>query len=115
MGDTEQEVPSYAFLQSSCIEIKVSMKREPIKLDSPLEAYACMGKLRKAFGLPCEAKHGRLRGELEELRSILEGKDFPTDRQEKIAAILFAFNGDCEKETRHEEILSYAYETENVN
>lgn len=114
MGDTEQEVPSYAFLQSSCIEIKVSMKRDPIKLDSPLEAYACLGKLRKAFGLPCKANHERLRGDIGELRDILAGKDFPTDRHEKIAAILFAFAGDCKKETRHEEILNYAYETEHV-
>ena len=114
MADTGKEVPSYAYLQSSCIEIKVSMKREPIKLDSPLEAYACMGKLRKAFGLPCEAKHERLRGDIEELRGILEGKDYPTERLEKISTILFAFAGDCEKEARHEEILNYAYETEIV-
>lgn len=112
MSEEAREVPSYAFLQSNCIEIKVSLKKEPIKLDSPLEAYACMGKLRKAYGLPCESNHEELRADIAELKEIIAAKDYPTERIEKICHILFNFEGNCQKNKMHMEIMEYAYTTE---
>lgn len=115
MSEKKQEVPSYAFLQSSCIEIKVSLKKEPIKLDSPLEAYACMGKLRKAYGLPCESAHEELKEDIKDLKQMIENKECPSERIEKIGRILFNFEGSCHRESRHLEIMEYAYQTEPIN
>ncbi|GEM_PF-212825 len=105
-------VPSYAFLQSQCIEIKISIKNEPVRLESPLECYACLGKLRKAYNLPCELKNNTLQEEMAELKKLIANKPYPSERIEKIHQILFHFSGDCQTETRHLEIAEYAYSTE---
>jgi len=107
-----KEYPSACYLQSKCIEIKISLYEKPVRLDSPAEACACIGKIREVYKLPCEINYNSLQENVSELKRLIKNKPVPTDKIEKMCQILFAFSKDCSIEDIHKDIIEYAYENE---
>lgn len=103
---------SVSQLQAMCIDIKITTFDPPIRLTSPLEAYACVGKLARQYGLPCPALQPTLREMIAALQQGIGGKASPGERAEKIEEILKEYVGDDTTDPMREEIVTYSYETE---
>lgn len=103
---------SVSQLQAMCIDIKTTTFDPPVRLSSPLEAYACIGKIAKLYGLPCPVEQASLREMITGLQQEIEGNDPPGERAEKICGILADFAGDDRTDAVRMEIVEYAYETE---
>ena len=106
-----QESPT-PYLQFHCISLKTTIPSAPVKLDSPLEAYSCIGRLAKAYKLPFPEEKASLQQMIAEIRQATENLPSPGEQAEKIGEILFAFNRDCEMDDVMRDIMEYAYEHE---
>lgn len=100
------------FLQFHCITIKTTVPTAPVKLDSPLEAYSCIGRLSKIYRLPFPEEKLTLQEMMADLKSAIGNKPTPSDQAEKIMQILFDFNRDDVISNRTRDIIEYAYEHE---
>lgn len=109
MAKEESPIP---YLQFHCITIKTTIPSAPVKLDSPLEAYSCIGRLARACSLPCPEAGESLQDMIAELRKAMEGVPAPTEQAERMKEILFSFGRDHKPDDRMREILHYAYEHE---
>lgn len=109
MKNEESPIP---YLQFHCITIKTTIPSAPVKLDSPLEAYSCIGRLAKQYRLPFPQEKSSLQEMLSDIRQVTENLPSPGEQAEKMAEILFAFNRDYEMDDTMRDILEYAYEHE---
>lgn len=100
------------FLQFHCITIKTTVPTAPVKLDSPLEAYSCIGRLAKAYGLPFPEEKSSLQEMMMDLKKAIGNRPIPSDQVEKITQILFDFNRDDVISDVTRDIMEYAYEHE---
>lgn len=109
MRNEESPTP---YLQFHCITIKITIPSAPVKLDSPLEAYSCIGRLAKAYRLPFPEERASLQKMIAEIKKAIAPLPSPGEQAERIVEILFAFNRDCEIDDTMRDILEYAYEHE---
>lgn len=109
MRNEESPTP---YLQFHCITIKTTIPSAPVKLDSPLEAYSCIGRLAKAYRLPFPEERTSLQEMIAEIKKAIDPLPSPGEQAERIAEILFAFNRDCEIDDTMRDILEYAFEQE---
>lgn len=106
-----QESPT-PYLQFHCITIKTTIPSAPVKLDSPLEAYSCIGRLAKAYRLPFPEEKPSLQEMMDDIKKAVAPLPSPGEQAERIAEILFAFNRDSAIDDTMRDILEYAYEHE---
>lgn len=109
MRNEESPIP---YLQFHCITIKTTIPSSPVKMDSPLEAYSCIGRLAKAYRLPFPEEKASLQEMIADIRQATESLPPPDGQAEKMGEILFAFNRDYEIDDIMRDILEYAYEHE---
>lgn len=100
------------FLQFHCVHLKTTVFENPPGLDSPLEAYSCIGRVAKAYGLPYPEIKESLQEMISDLKGAIDGKVPPNEQIEKVLQILLDFNRDDVISDKTRDIVEYAYEHE---
>lgn len=100
-----------SYIIKMALDIKAGFN-PPAHMSSPIEAYCAIGTIAKALHLPMPQRKDTLFEMRQDLENARKDAPFPSERMEKIHAILSSFIRDETTTDRMMEYLTYGYEHE---